>query len=186
MQGQFCPICDEPATDDSRFCSRHRAQAALFSQTFAPDPATQKPGTPPTADKHPDYPWLAAAIEATLEQLRARPDGEMRAPEISVYYLRGKLLARAYFSATPNPTKKAASDGPISVTLAPGGEVFDAFAQAFLERIERLKKGEVESLAIEISPQADIINVSVRYPEKPRQVLHCFIRDGSRFAESPF
>ncbi len=185
MKGQFCPICDEPATDDSRFCSRHRAQAALFSQSFAPDPASQKPGAPRALDSHPDYAWLAAAVETTLEQLKQRPEGEKRVPEIAVYCLRGKLLARPYFSATQEPAKRAAADGPVHAALAPGGEVFDAFAQAFIERLERLKKGDLMALAIDFSPQADVIAVSARYADRPRQVLRRFVRDGTQFVEKP-
>jgi hypothetical protein len=187
MRGQFCPICGDPALEDSVFCTRHRAQAALFTQSFSPGDVRETvvaPKKKELAELGPLRAVLDDVWARTLERLQSgEVDTHRRAPELVIYYVREQLFARVYYSALPPsaPAGYSLRDPVVQTAVGQDGIVRNALFQAFAERQGRLRSGELCAVGIDFLPYEQTISVSERTTPDEKRLLRQFRREGPDF-----
>jgi hypothetical protein len=186
MKGHFCPICGAPSLADSAFCSQHRAQAALFSQSFAPPEGAVAAANVMDA---PELMPFRALIGDTLAHLMERSkNGELdtsrRVPEMVVYYLRDQLYARVYFSAPPAGAKSGGylvHSEAVQAVLSHEGLIYQALCTAFAVRMQKLKSGELAAIGLDFLTHADAMGITERKNPDEKATVVRFERAGDTF-----
>lgn len=190
MPVRFCRICKAPTAEGSTLCAAHRAQAASFARAVGEE---SEPSGAPARPPVPDSPELtilrtelAATVDAVVAAARARGRGDYRYPEVAVYFVGDRLRVRAYYGIIPpgaaSPTFSVADPG-LERDLRPGGTLFDEVAVRFHERIEALRAGEVELLALELLPHAGAAILSEQRGGKRSELTRFRHRDGELMRE---
>jgi hypothetical protein len=182
----WCRLCRDPVVEGSLFCARHRAQAAFFSQTFAPTaPAggageTPAVDTPPRADEsspHADEPPRSPAV-ARCAQLVAEALAELsksaapavsgdRWPQISVYYLQEQLYARTYYSVVPAQAASATQPRidlqhpALRAAMAPTGRILTELLAHFAANEAVLKRRHVQTLDLHFLTYAGLVAINL-------------------------
>jgi hypothetical protein len=142
---------------------------------------------------------LAYRLERLFEQVRARAAGHAerdanRWPQLSVYTLHDKLLARAYYtiipaaqggegagpSATAVPTYELDA-AALSEALGPQGVVFEALAHAFAENKAALLARQVQTLDVHLMTYAGLVAITKHLANQRDEQVATFVFEGGAF-----
>lgn len=176
---------------------RHTERA---SADGAADSAPKRSGDrPPVTGESEDQASdvLAEKLHQAFEKIRDRAKesskrAALRWPQISVYYLHGKLLSRPYYTIVPRAPRESEGEAPahpdfvitdtvVEKAIVSDGPVFVELAAHFKDCFESLKNRWLRSIDLHFLTYAGLIAINERLPTQEERNLTTFTIDGDRF-----
>lgn len=196
------PDVATPSSPGSESANMGLPEVGPGAQPTNEHPRTRRPSTTTSSLRVDEEPYesndtsreaLAYRVVTALEKVRSRAREHVqrdanRWPQISIYLVHNKLLARPYYTIVPvthdhvhaGPTF-AVTDHEVLDALGQGGVVFDDLAKRFEENLEALRSRELQTLDVHLLNYAGVIAINQHFPSQREVNLVAFALQGDAF-----
>jgi hypothetical protein len=207
MSKRRCRLCTNFAIEGSIFCEAHRSRAQLFARSFAagettattptelehaveaahPAPSAAPAHTPTPAERAIEASPLHHSVLDAFARIAAHAKArtESRWPQISIYFVGEKLLARPYYSIVPSRAGERASglspdSDALRLALEPASPVMQEIVARFAERTDDLKSRKLQSLDLHLLTYAGLVALNENPLGKAEKNLAVFDLNGGK------